>query len=226
MKRYFLCRRCCSAVALAVAGGALAANHRRPVLVRACPDLAPQSDAWLQRAQRAPGQPGRLAAARRSRSTSRARSRGSSRAQGCAAAKRHESGIVDPRLRQARLRARRLRNAPLLGPLREEPQDHGRACSRYAHGYVHAFRGGSTASIEIARGTSNYHPTCRAPTRRRPLGPRDERARPDPRREGPRRARRRSRRPTTQSPPGTGSFHQTRDFFHGFRAAVHGHTLV
>jgi len=95
----------------------------------------------------------------------------------------------------------------------------------YARGYVSCLPKGSTAHIALARGTSNYHPSvpsayaagvhwARATNklgrllRRKGLAAHVEAAAAD-----------------DAEPAWDRSFRKTRQFFHGFRAAVHGHTL-
>jgi hypothetical protein len=145
-------------------------------------------------------------------------------AQGCSAAHRHENGIVvldfgKPSFRHGgygtvlfsgRFASNNKITAGMLG---------------YARGYVSCLPQGSTASITLARGTSNYHP--RLPSvylagirwarqtnkldlllHRRGLADHVEAAAAD-----------------DAEPAWDPSFHKTRDFFHGFRAAVRGHTL-
>src|SRR5581483_9183252 len=100
-----------------------------------------------------------------------------------------------------------------------------RAMLRYAAGYDSCLPRGSTAFIALARGTSNYHPTvpsayaagvrwARETNRlglmldRKGLAEHVEAAAAD-----------------DAEPAWDRGFRRTRDFFHGFRAAVHGHTL-
>ena len=147
------------------------------------------------------------------------------RRQGCSAAHRHETGVVVLDFGKPAFYARRLRDDPLLGPLRAEPQDHERDARLRAR--LRPLPAGRLAprrsSSRAARATTTRR--CRAPTRPACAG----RAR----RTGSSASSRRhglaptSRLPppTTPSPPGIRSFRQTRQFFHGFRAAVHGHTL-
>jgi hypothetical protein len=95
----------------------------------------------------------------------------------------------------------------------------------YARGYVACLPAGSTASITLARGTSNYHPSlpsayvagvrwARATNRlgrilsKKGLNAHVEAAAAD-----------------DAEPAWDPQFRQTKQFFHGFRAAVHGHTL-
>ena len=95
----------------------------------------------------------------------------------------------------------------------------------YARGYVRCLPHGSEAFITIARGTSNYHPsvpsayaagvrwaretnTLGRALVRHGLADHVEAAAAD-----------------DAEPAWDPQFRQTRDFFHGFRAAVHGHRL-
>jgi hypothetical protein len=145
-------------------------------------------------------------------------------AQGCAAARRHENGIVvldfgkpsfkhgdyGTLLFSGRFAANRRITAAMLG---------------YANGYVTCLPKGSTASIELARGTSNYHPSLPSP-----YGAGVHWAR-ETNRFGRVLARKGLASHVTSAaaddaePAWDRSFHKTRDFFHGFRKAVHGHTL-
>jgi len=146
------------------------------------------------------------------------------RAQGCAAARRHENGIVvldfgKPAFKHGdygtilfsgRFAANHKITNAMLG---------------YADGYVSCLPQGSTASIELARGTSNYHPAV-----------------PSAYETGVQWARHTNKFALLLSRKGLAShvtsaaaddaepawdpsFRKTRDFFHGFRMAVHGHTL-
>ena len=145
-------------------------------------------------------------------------------AQGCNAARRHESGVVvldfgKPAFEHGGY-------GTILFSGRFAPNHKITAVMlRYARGYVGCLPEGSTASIELARGTSNYHPavpsTYAAGVRwaretnklgrelhRRWLGAHVEAAAAD-----------------DAEPAWDPEFRQTRQFFHGFRVAVHGHTL-
>jgi hypothetical protein len=145
-------------------------------------------------------------------------------AQGCSAAQRHESGVVvldfgKPAYEHGgygtivfsgRFATNHKITAAMLG---------------YARGYVSCLPEGSTASIELARGTSNYHPSV-----------------PSAYVAGVRWARETNKlgheldnhalsvhveaaAADDAEPAWDRSFRRTRQFFHGFRAAVHGHTL-
>jgi hypothetical protein len=144
--------------------------------------------------------------------------------QGCSAARRHESGVVildfgKPAFHHGGF-------GTILFSGRFAPNHKiTNAMLGYAQGYARCLPKGSTASIELARGTSNYHPSvpsaytagvrwARETNRldlklaRKGLAEHVEAAAAD-----------------DAEPAWDPSFRQTRQFFHGFRAAVHGHTL-
>jgi hypothetical protein len=144
--------------------------------------------------------------------------------QGCSAARRHESGIVildfgKPAFHHGGY-------GTILFSGRFAPNHKiTKAMLGYAGGYVSCLPEGSTAAIELARGTSNYHPSV-----------------PSAYAAGVRWARETNRLGIKLSRKGLDahvepaaaddaepawdrSFRKTRQFFHGFRAAVHGHTL-
>jgi hypothetical protein len=144
--------------------------------------------------------------------------------QGCSAARRHESGIVildfgKPAFHHGGY-------GTILFSGRFAPNHKiTRAMLGYANGYVSCLPEGSTAAIELARGTSNYHPSV-----------------PSAYAAGVRWARETNRLGIKLSRKGLDvhveaaaaddaepawdpSFRKTKQFFHGFRAAVHGHTL-
>jgi hypothetical protein len=144
--------------------------------------------------------------------------------QGCYAARRHESGVVvldfgkpafehggyGTLLFSGRFATnRRITNA-MFG---------------YAHGYVSCLPEGSTATIELARGTSNYHPAVPSAYT---AGVRWAR---ETNRLGRMLARKgldghvEATAADDAEPAWDPAFRQTRQFFHGFRTAVHGHTL-
>ena len=146
------------------------------------------------------------------------------RARAATAARRHESGIVildfgkpsfhhggyGTLLFSGRFAPNRKITSAMLG---------------YAHGYVSCLPKGSTASIELARGTSNYHPSV----------PSAYTAGVRWARETNRLGRKLARKGLDEhveaaaaddaEPAWDPAFRKTRQFFHGFRAAVHGHTL-
>jgi hypothetical protein len=145
-------------------------------------------------------------------------------AQGCSAARRHENGVVvldfgkpsfhhggyGTLLFSGRFAPNRKITNAMLG---------------YAHGYVSCLPKGSTASIELARGTSNYHPSVPSAYT---AGVRWAR---ETNRLGRKLARKEldghveAAAADDAEPAWDPSFRKTRQFFHGFRAAVHGHTL-
>jgi hypothetical protein len=144
--------------------------------------------------------------------------------QGCSAAHRHENGVVildfgKPAFEHGGY-------GTILFSGRFAPNHKITAAMlAYAHGYVSCLPQGSTASIDLARGTSNYHPAVPSAyvagvrwaretnklgreLSRHWLAKHVEAAAAD-----------------DAEPAWDRSFRKTRQFFHGFRAAVHGHTL-
>jgi hypothetical protein len=249
LKRYFFSVAVALAVALAAAGGALAANPPAPdPATSLIPSLGQDPHAWLSVLG---GLPAGLAPASAPSPTPKPAPKPQPapqpqpaqpapptsvsiyehsaqpwivEAQGCAAAEHGESGIVvldfgkpaferggyGTLLFSGRFAKNHKITAALLG---------------YANGYASCLPSGSTASIEIARGTSNYHPTV-----------------PSAYTAGVRWARETNELALILAEKGLAEhvtaaaaddaepawdrqFHQTREFFHGFRAAVHGHTL-
>ena len=145
-------------------------------------------------------------------------------AQGCSAAHRHENGVVvldfgKPAFEHGgygtivfsgRFAPNHKITAAMLG---------------YARGYVGCLPQGSTASIELARGTSNYHPAVPSAYA---AGVRWARETNKLGRELARHglaAHVEAAAADDAEPAWDPSFRKTRQFFHGFRAAVHGHTL-
>jgi hypothetical protein len=144
--------------------------------------------------------------------------------QGCYAARRHENGVVV--LDFGKPSYRHGGYGTLLFSGRFAPNRKiTNAMFGYARGYVSCLPEGSTATIELARGTSNYHPSvpsaytagvrwARETNRfgrmlaRKGLDVHVEAAAAD-----------------DAEPAWDPAFRQTREFFHGFRAGVHGHTL-
>jgi hypothetical protein len=144
--------------------------------------------------------------------------------QGCSAARRHETGVVildfgkpahkhhayGTILFSNRFASNRKITVALVG---------------YARGYVHCLHAGSRARVTLARGTSNYHPAVPSAYT---AGVRWARATNKLgrllRRYGLS-AHVESAAANDAEPAWDRSFHKTKQFFHGFRAAVHGHTL-
>jgi hypothetical protein len=234
LKKRFLVVAAALAVALAAAGGALATVPVQSLI----PSFAPRP--WLDglgefppnptpsrtpHTPQAPQQP--EAPSPRATTLSiyehSARSR-VLKAQGCSAAHRHENGVVvldfgKPAFVHGGY-------GTILFSGRFAPNHKlTNAMVGYARGYVSCLPAESTASIELARGTSNYHPAvpsayesgvrwARETNRlglmlgRNGLADQVEAAAAD-----------------DAEPSWDPSFRKTREFFHGFRAAVHGHTL-
>jgi hypothetical protein len=145
-------------------------------------------------------------------------------AQGCSAARRHENGIVVLDFGKPAFEHGGYGTVVFSGRFAKNHKI-TRAMLGYARGYVSCLPRGSTASIELARGTSNYHPAVpsayAAGVRwaretnmlgrlliRHGLAAHVEAAAAD-----------------DAEPAWDPHFSKTREFFHGFRAAVHGHTL-
>jgi hypothetical protein len=145
-------------------------------------------------------------------------------AQGCSAARRHESGVVVLDFGKPAYHRGGYGTILFSGRFAKN-HNITAAMLAYARAYVRCLPQGSTASIEIARGTSNYHPAL-----------------PSAYTAGVRWARETNRLGLTLGREGLDAhvvaaaaddaepawdpgFRRTRDFFHGFRAAVHGHTL-
>jgi hypothetical protein len=144
--------------------------------------------------------------------------------QGCSAAQRHENGVVV--LDFGKPAHKHHGYGTILFSGRFAPNHKiTTAMVGYSRGYVRCLPKGSTASITLARGTSNYHPSvpsaytagvrwARATNKlgrilaQEGLAEHVEAAAAD-----------------DAEPAWDPSFHKTKQFFHGFRAAVHGHTL-
>jgi len=147
------------------------------------------------------------------------------RAQGCSAARRHENGIVILDFGKPAFGRHGGYGTILFSGRFALNQGITAAMVGYARGYFACLPRGSRAHIELARGTSNYHPSvpsaftagvrwARATNklgrllRRKGLAVHVESAAAD-----------------DAEPAWDPRFRKTREFFHGFRAAVHGHTL-
>jgi hypothetical protein len=145
-------------------------------------------------------------------------------AQGCSAARRGESGIVILDFGMPAFRRHGYGTLLFSGRFARNHKI-TTAMVGYARGYVSCLPAGSAASITLARGTSNYHPAvpsaytagvrwARATNRlgrllvSKGLATHVEAAAAD-----------------DAEPAWDRRFRKTKRFFHGFRAAVHGHTL-
>ncbi|HEU5216573.1 MAG TPA: hypothetical protein VFU30_13645 [Gaiellaceae bacterium] len=145
-------------------------------------------------------------------------------AQGCSAAHRGETGVVILDFGMPAFRHHGYGTLLFSGRFVKNHKI-TTAMVGYARGYVSCLPAGSTASISLARGTSNYHPAvpsaytagvhwARATNRlgrilhSKGLDAHVEAAAAD-----------------DAEPAWDPQFHKTKQFFHGFRTAVHGHTL-
>ena len=237
MKRYIFPVAAASVVALAAAGSALAAPGPKSLVpivgpqvtallgaLHGLPHLAPPAHRSVPPTpQPQPRPEHQLKVTTLSIYEHSARPRRLS-AQGCSAGRRHENGVVildfgKPTFEHGGYGAL-LFNGRFATNRRITD-----AMAAYARGYVRCLPQGSTAFIALARGTSNYHPsvpsayvagvrwareTNRLAVRleRKGLANHVEAAAAD-----------------DAEPAWDREFRQTRQFFHGFRAAVHGHTL-
>jgi hypothetical protein len=144
--------------------------------------------------------------------------------QGCSAAHRHESGVVILDFGKPSFKRHGYGTILFSGHFALNHQI-TTGMVGYARGYVSCLPQGSTASITLARGTSNYHPAvpsaylagvrwARATNkfgrilRAKGLAAYVEAAAAD-----------------DAEPAWDPQFRKTKHFFHGFRTAVHGHTL-
>jgi hypothetical protein len=225
LKRYFLSAAAALAVALAVAGGALAMAPIHGLI----PSFAPQP--WLETLREFPRNPTPPAVPQAPSVRATTRSIYEREAQpwtlarqGCSAGRRQENGVVVLDFGKPAFERGGYGTVLFSGRFAKNRKITA-ATLAYAHGYVSCLPQGSTASIAIARGTSNYHPAV-----------------PSAYSAGVRWARETNRFGLELSLDGLADhveaaaaddaepawdpqFRQTRRFLHGFRAAVHGHTL-
>jgi len=225
LKRYVLSLAAVLAVALVAAGSALADRSL-------IPDLAADPSVWLTLLQESPlnpspPQPSGADEARAGTTLSIYEHTAKPwilSAQGCSAAKRQETGVVVLDFGKPAFRRHGYGTILFSGRFSLNHRI-TTAMVGYAHGYVSCLPEGSTASITLARGTSNYDPAvpsayaagvhwARATNKlgrilvREGLADHVEAAAAD-----------------DAEPAWDRGFRKTRDFFHGFRAAVRGHTL-
>jgi hypothetical protein len=242
LKRYVLSVAAALAATFAGAGAALALSHPSHSAKSLVPSFVPHPHALLTAREAAAPKPKPKRTARRHAHLHRQprelhHLRGTTSSiyertakpwilgpQGCSAAKRHETGVVildfgkpahkhhsyGTILFSGRYASNHKITIAMLG---------------YARGYVRCLHRGSLAHITLARGTSNYHPDvpsaytagvrwARATNkfghllRRYGLSAHVESAAAD-----------------DAEPAWDRSFHKTKQFFHGFRSAVHRHTL-
>ncbi|MDX6470631.1 MAG: hypothetical protein QOF75_2434 [Gaiellaceae bacterium] len=95
----------------------------------------------------------------------------------------------------------------------------------YARGYTRCLRRGSTLSITLARGTSNYHPAVPSPYNAGHRWARETARLSALLRAGGLDAHVSSAAADDVEPAWDRTFHRTRDFFRGYRAASTGHLL-
>jgi hypothetical protein len=144
--------------------------------------------------------------------------------QGCHAARRHENGVVVLDFGKPSFQHGGYGTLLFSGRFAPNRQITN-AMFGYARGYVSCLPQGSTAIIELARGTSNYHPSVPSAYT---AGVRWAR---ETNRLGRMLARKgldayvEAAAADDAEPAWDPAFRQTRQFFHGFRASVHGHTL-
>jgi hypothetical protein len=244
LKRYIFPLAAAVSVALGAAGGALAGAkpahvHVRPhveVATSLVPRFAPHPNTWLRTLQKFPRNPKpshrqhvHVRSAEQRRATTLSIYERTTKpwilgAQGCSAARRHETGIVV--LDFGKPAFKHHGYGTILFSGRYADNHHiTTAMVGYARGYVRCLGSASTATIELARGTSNYHPAV-----------------PSAYSAGVRWARATNKvgrilahegldehvtaaAADDAEPAWDRAFHKTRDFFHGFRGATHGHTL-
>ncbi|MFL5959082.1 MAG: hypothetical protein ACJ75G_02285 [Gaiellaceae bacterium] len=251
MKRYLLSVAAALAVVLAAAGGAVAKGRPTPSVpaqrpghgTSLVPSLAPHLHAWLHVLRVFPRnpEPSHKAAPPRRKRARRQPQPPHGRlttlsiyehkakpwilsAQGCSAARRHENGVVVLDFGKPAFEKGGYGTILFSGRFAKNRRI-TTAMVGYARGYVHCLPSGSNAFIQLARGTSNYHPAVPSAyaagvrwaretnqlglaLRRHGLAEHVAAAAAD-----------------DAEPAWDRHFSRTRGFFHGFRAAVHGHTL-
>jgi hypothetical protein len=200
------------------------------------PRFAPQPNAWLQTLQKFPRNPKpphrqgvHVRLAEHPRATTLSIYEHTAEpwilgAQGCSAARRHERGVVV--LDFGKPAFKHHGYGVILFSGRYADNHHvTTAMVGYARGYVRCLQAGSTATIALARGTSNYHPAVPSAYS---AGVRWARATNT---FGRILAREGLDEHVTAAaaddaePAWDRGFHNTRGFFHGFRAATQSHTL-
>jgi hypothetical protein len=193
------------------------------------PYFAPHPGAWLKELREFPRdpKPPRQLAARPGRSLSiyeHSVKPWVLTKQGCSAARHHEGGVVVLDFGKPAFEKGGYGTVLFSGRFAKNHRI-TTAVVAYARGYASCLPEGSEATVTLARGTSNYHPAvpsayaagvrwARATNElgyaliRHGLSEHVAAAAAD-----------------DAEPAWDRSFHKTRDFLHGFRAAVHGHTL-
>jgi len=251
LKRYVFPVAAAVSVGLGAAGGALAgakpakshsahSHAHLPAQVELAtslvPRFAPHPSAWLQTLKKFPRNPKpthrrriHVRAPRKRRATTLSIYERTTKpwilgAQGCSAARRHETGIVVLDFGKPMFKHHGYGTILFSGRFADNHKI-TTAMIGYARGYVSCLPQGFDAAIELARGTSNYHP-----------------AMPSGYTAGVRWARATNKVASILHREGLDAhvvaaaaddaepawdrrFHKTRDFFHGFRVATHGRTL-
>jgi hypothetical protein len=248
LKRYVLSVAAALAVALAAAGGALAQGRppKGPGLGPAhtssamslLPSFAPLARTWLTALREYPSNPtpsreqpasGQPRPARGLQGTTLSIYEHTAKpwvlaVQGCEAAHRQESGIVVLDFGKPAFEKGGYGTILFSGRFAKNRRI-TTAIVGYARGYASCLPAGSAASITVARGTSNYHPGVPSAYT---AGVRWARATNDLGRSLVLHGLSEhvvAAAADDAEPAWDRHFRQTRDFFHGFRAAVHGHTL-
>ena len=222
MKRYLLSVAAAVAVALLASGAALATVPYHGLI----PSLGPQPDPWLVDALQLTSQQPQPPDLRPTTLSiyEHSAQRWILARQGCSAGHRHENGVVVLDFGKPAFKRGRYGTILFSGRFAKNRKI-TTAMLAYAQGYVSCLPQGSTASIVLARGTSNYHPAVPSAYTAGVLWARETN------RLGRKLARHwlaghvEAAAADDAEPAWDRSFHETGRFFHGFRAAVHGHTL-
>ena len=251
MKKYFLTVAAALTVALVAAGGALAKGHPAeagPGFTHSLiPTFAPDPRAWLQLLDLPPNpqpqspEPAPASASQEQVPNPEPQAPNPLRAttlsiyehdaqpwtlsgQGCSAARRQENGIVVLDFGKPAYERGGYGTVLFSGRFAKNHKITAAMLS-YAYGYTHCLPEGSTAYIELARGTSNYHPAVPSAYTAGVRWARETNELGWLLREHGLAGHVGAAAADDAEPAWDPSFHTTRDFFHGFRLAVHGHTL-
>ena len=244
MKRYVACLAAALTVALTAAGGALADGQPTgpgPGLVDSLVSrFAPAPSLWLQGLSglpRNPATPDEQPPATPQAPESQPGLRVTTlsiyehdaqpwtlSAQGCAAGKRQENGVVVLDFGKPAFDRGGYGTLLFSGRFAKNHKITA-AMLNYAHGYVSCLPKGSTAFIDLARGTSNYHPHLPSAYTAGLRWARETNRLDSMLRQHGFDAHVGAAAADDAEPAWDPSFRRTRDFFHGFRTGVHGHTL-
>lgn len=146
------------------------------------------------------------------------------RMQGCEAAKKGRQGIVILDFGKLAYSGRGYGTILFSGRFASN-RSITRAMYAYAYGYHHCLPEGSLAHIDLARGTSNYHPGVPSAFTAGRLWARETMALSHLLYFGAIDQHVRSAAADDAEPAWDPAFHKTRDFFRGFRASRNGRTL-